>query len=215
MQAGHCYIPHEKNYGISELEALGVVLAVKHFRHFIYGHKCEVYTDHVALKALLNTPHPSGKLARWGLAMQELDLDIRYRPGKSNANADALSRAPISSPYAIIATITVDSPAEDGEQPLSSQQRADEQLKLMIEYLTDKSLPDDEKTAREIVLSSPQYVLIEGILYYSDKKDQLRLIPPSSQRRKLFDEAHEGQFGGHLRDGKVYGQLACHYWWPK
>ena len=61
-----------------------MVWGVKHFRHFIYGHKCEVYTDHVAVKAL---PHPSRKLARWGLALQELDLDIRYRPGKSNADA--------------------------------------------------------------------------------------------------------------------------------
>lgn len=32
--------PHERNYGISELEALGVVLAVKHFRHYLYGHHC-------------------------------------------------------------------------------------------------------------------------------------------------------------------------------
>ena len=56
---------HEKNYGISELEALGVVWAIKHFRPYIYGHHCVVFTDHVALKALLNTPQPSGKLARW------------------------------------------------------------------------------------------------------------------------------------------------------
>ena len=38
--------PHEKNYGISEMEGLGVVWAVKHFRHYIYGHHCTVYTDH-------------------------------------------------------------------------------------------------------------------------------------------------------------------------
>ena len=65
---------HEKNYGISELEALGVVWAIKHFRHYLYGHHCDVYTDHVALKSLLNTPQPSGKLARWGMTIQELDL---------------------------------------------------------------------------------------------------------------------------------------------
>lgn len=35
---------------------------------------CHVHTDHEALKSLLNGPHPSGKLARWGLAIQELDL---------------------------------------------------------------------------------------------------------------------------------------------
>ena len=82
----------EKNYGISELEALGVVWAV---RHYIYGHPCTVYTDHQVLKSLLNTPQPSEKLARWGMALQELDLQIEYRPGKINARADALSRYPV------------------------------------------------------------------------------------------------------------------------
>lgn len=48
--------PHEKNHGVSELEVLGVVWAVKHFRHYLYGHHCTVLTDHKALKSLLNTP---------------------------------------------------------------------------------------------------------------------------------------------------------------
>ena len=68
---------HERNYGVTELEALGVVWAVRHFRHYLYGSRCDVFTDHEALKALLNTPHPSGKLARWGLSLQELDLHIQ------------------------------------------------------------------------------------------------------------------------------------------
>ena len=69
-----------------------MVWATKHFRHYLYGHQCVVFTDH---EALLNTPQPSGKLARWGLALQELDLQICYRPGKQNQNADALSRNPV------------------------------------------------------------------------------------------------------------------------
>ena len=67
---------HERNYGVTELEALGVVWAVRHFRHYLYGTRCNVFTDHEALKTLLNTPHPSGKLARWGLSLQELDVHI-------------------------------------------------------------------------------------------------------------------------------------------
>ena len=58
-----CYAPSKKNYGVSELEALAVVWAVKHFCVYFYGHKCDVYTDHEALLSLLNTPHPSEKLA--------------------------------------------------------------------------------------------------------------------------------------------------------
>ena len=63
----------------------------------MYGHPCDVYTDHEAeaLQAQLNTPHPSDKLARWGMALQEMDLHLHYRPGKTNQNADTLSRTPI------------------------------------------------------------------------------------------------------------------------
>lgn len=64
--------PQERNYGITELESLGVVWAVKHFQPYLYGHSCEVYTNHLALTSLLNTPQPSGKLAQWGMAIQEL-----------------------------------------------------------------------------------------------------------------------------------------------
>lgn len=57
---------HEKNYGITDMEALGVVWASKHFCAYLFGHHCVVYTDNSPLKALLRSPHPSGKLARWG-----------------------------------------------------------------------------------------------------------------------------------------------------
>ena len=54
---------HERNYGVTELEALAVVWGVKHFRPYSYGHRCDVYTDHETLKSLLNTSQTSGKLA--------------------------------------------------------------------------------------------------------------------------------------------------------
>ena len=50
--------------------------------------------DHEALVSLMNNPHPSGKLACWGLALQEFDFTIHYHPGKLNQSADGLSRCP-------------------------------------------------------------------------------------------------------------------------
>ena len=60
----HTLQKHKQNYGVTELEALGVVWGVKHFHLYLYEHKCLVITDNEALKSLLNTPHPSGKLMR-------------------------------------------------------------------------------------------------------------------------------------------------------
>ena len=89
----------ERNCGITELETLAVVWAISHFRHFLYGKLVTVFTDHTAVKAVLETPNPTGKHARWwnkvyGCGVRE--VRIIYRAGKENKNADALSRSPVS-----------------------------------------------------------------------------------------------------------------------
>ena len=214
---------HERNYGITELEGLGVVWAVKHFRAYLYGHKCTVYTDHEALKSLLNTPQPSGKLARWGMALQELDLKIVHRSGKHNANADALSRYPLpgSSDYhpteEVVAAITHSSDKDDQEADggsLAGSQRQDKELAPIIEFLEDGVLPQEEKLARRTALTSSQYTLVDGELYRTEPDGTLRLIPPQALREKLMAEVHGGCFGAHLSDAKVYSNLRKHYWWP-
>ncbi len=53
---------------MTELEALAVIWGIKHFHPYLNGPQCDVYTDHDALKSLLNTSHTSGKLTRWGMA---------------------------------------------------------------------------------------------------------------------------------------------------
>jgi len=54
MYASRSLQKYEQNYGITELEGLGVVWAVKNFQHYLFGHKCTVFTDHSALTSLLN-----------------------------------------------------------------------------------------------------------------------------------------------------------------
>ena len=87
----------ERNYSITELETLAVVWLITHFHSYLYGHQVTVYTNHSAVQAILNTPTPSGKHARWwsrvyGSGVSE--VNIIYRSGKANANANALSRNP-------------------------------------------------------------------------------------------------------------------------
>ena len=76
---------------------MAVVWAINHFHAYLYGHNVVVFTDHSAVKAVLETPNPSGKHARWwskvfGSGVRQ--LEIVCRAGRENTNADALSRCP-------------------------------------------------------------------------------------------------------------------------
>ena len=48
-----------------------------------------------------------------------------------------------------------------------------------------------------------------------DKDKTLKVIPPTGDRERLFREAHQGAFSGHLRESKIHSQLSRHYWWPR
>ena len=52
--------PAERNYGISELETLGLVWAIKHFRPYILDYPCTVYMDHAACLSLLSSHNQAG-----------------------------------------------------------------------------------------------------------------------------------------------------------
>ncbi len=56
--ASRALSPSEKNYSISELETLAVVWAINHYHAYLYGHEVTVFTDHSAVKAILETLSP-------------------------------------------------------------------------------------------------------------------------------------------------------------
>ena len=142
--------------------------AVRHFRTYLYGHHCVVYKDHAALKSLLNTPQPSDKLARWGMALQEMDLTIVHRSARRNTNADALSRFPLPTSAdenptcGVVATLTAE-PTEEND--LASEQRSDEGLAAIITYIETGVLPEEEKLAKQVALTSPLYTVQNRVLY--------------------------------------------------
>jgi hypothetical protein len=70
------------------------VLAVEHFRQFLYGVSFVVITDHQPLKYLLTIKEPNSRLMRWLNRLNMFTFTIVYRKGIKNGNADALSRLP-------------------------------------------------------------------------------------------------------------------------
>ena len=83
---------HERNYPTHDLELAAVVFALKQWRHYLYGVKCEVYTDHRSLKYVFTQKDLNLRQRRWMELLKDYDITILYHPGKTNVVADALSR---------------------------------------------------------------------------------------------------------------------------
>ena len=84
----------EKNYSITELEALSVIAAFKQFHPYIYGNFVTLRTDHKALQYIYKNKTSKGRLMRWVLELMNYDYEIEHKPGINNEAADALSRLP-------------------------------------------------------------------------------------------------------------------------
>nr|GEX64713.1 putative reverse transcriptase domain-containing protein [Tanacetum cinerariifolium] len=83
---------HEQNYTTNDLELGSVVSALKIWRHYLYGTKCTVFTDHKSLHHILDQKELNMRQQHCLGLLSDYDCDIRYHPGKANVVADALSR---------------------------------------------------------------------------------------------------------------------------
>eukprot|EP00731_Ephydatia_muelleri_P000008 Em0001g8a len=221
----------ESNYGITELETLAVVWALTHFRGYLYGNSVTVYTDHAAVKAVLETPNPSGKHARWWSKVYESgvkSISIIYKSGKSNTNADALSRNPVGPATQQVEEVQVAAIQTDGtvaellaaepqqvqQVDFREEQKKDPHVMQTIRFLEEGELPQEEKQARKLALQAPMFAVTDGILYYVETKGGVRrVVLPKHLQRQLVEESHGGRYAGHFCGPKVYSMLAKHWWW--
>ncbi|GJT11784.1 putative reverse transcriptase domain-containing protein [Tanacetum coccineum] len=82
---------HEKNYTTQDLELGSVIFALKIWRHYLYGTRCTVFTDHKSLQHILDQKELNMRQRHWLELLSDYDCDIRYHPGKANVVADAFS----------------------------------------------------------------------------------------------------------------------------
>ena len=87
----------QQNYTTTEKELLAVVYVMEKFRSYLLCSKVIVYTNHSALKHLLEKKDAKPRLIRWVLLLQEFDLEIKDKAGAENVVADYLSRLIIES----------------------------------------------------------------------------------------------------------------------
>ncbi|GJR56120.1 putative reverse transcriptase domain-containing protein [Tanacetum coccineum] len=84
--------PHEENYTTHDLELGAVVFALKIWRHYLYGTKCTIFTDHKSLQHILRQKELNMRQRRWLELLADYDCGICYHLVKENVVADALSQ---------------------------------------------------------------------------------------------------------------------------
>ena len=198
--------PHEQNYPTLDLELAAVVFALKIWRHYLYGEKCRIYTDHKSLKYLLTQKELNLRQRRWLELFKDYDCIIDYYPGKANIVADALSRKTM---VAMSLQYSDWRLGDDGA--MLAQLEAQPVLKQMI---IDAQKNDEELQKKlQMVRDGDKTKFLEkeaGSLYF-----QHRLCVPNNKelKKKLLFEAHNTVFSMHPGGNNMYQDLKQFYWW--
>lgn len=116
----------ERNYTVTEKEALAVIKAVKYFRSHLEGGNFVIHTDHQALTSIMKKLKPRNRLARWQIFLQSFEYEIIHWKGGDLADADAISRlcvTPMNKASECFATNEIWPTEEDGRLVIPEEKR--------------------------------------------------------------------------------------------
>ncbi|GKE87163.1 putative reverse transcriptase domain-containing protein, partial [Tanacetum coccineum] len=184
---------HKENYTTHDLELGAVIFALKIWRHYLYGKKCTVFTNHKSLQHILRKKELNMRQRRWLELLTDYDCEICYHPGKANVVADALSRKEPLRIRSLIMTIHPKLPT----QILEAQTKAIKEENLKAENLRgmDKSF--------EIRLDGTRCI-----------KNRSWLPLFGNLRDLIMHESDKSKYSIHPGSDKMYQDLKKLYWWP-
>lgn len=206
----------ERNYSVTEKECLSIVEAVKKFKQYIEFSHFTIETDHQALSWLMKLKEPAGRLARWALQLQGLKFDVKYKAGKLNRTADALSRA--ASIFLLEEDNTIN------REELIREQTADLELNGIIAFIKEGKLLGNSAEENDSIIKKAKdaFVLSDNCLLklvgprekpWEDEISHWNIWVPKSLKEKVTRYFHTGLIGGHLGIRKTYKKIEDRFWW--
>ncbi|PIN14790.1 DNA-directed DNA polymerase [Handroanthus impetiginosus] len=202
------------NYTTTEKELLAVVFAFDKFRSYLVGTKVIVYTDHAAIRYLIEKKDANPWLILWVFLLQEFDLEIRDRKGTENQIADHLSR--------------LESPAKIDESNLINDNFSDEQLLAIVasdvpwyadivNYLTCGIIPFDlsAQQKKKILFDTRRYFWDDLFLFKQGPDNILRRCVPEMEMNDILEQCHASPYGGHFHGDRTAAKiLQSGFFWP-
>ncbi|GKC80219.1 putative reverse transcriptase domain-containing protein [Tanacetum coccineum] len=187
---------HEDNYTTHDLELGAVVFALRLWRHYLYGTKCMVFTNHKSLQYILNQKELNLRQQRWIELLSDYDCEIRYHPGKANVVADTLSRKKRNKPLrvrALTTTVHNDLPKQIREAQKEAMKRNNVRAENLGRFI------------KQIFEFHPN-----GTRCFRNRVWFLRL---SRLRDLVMHESYKSKYSIHLGSDKMYQDLKLLYWW--
>ncbi|GJU88413.1 putative reverse transcriptase domain-containing protein [Tanacetum coccineum] len=184
------------------------IFALKIWRHYLYGTKCTMFTDHKSLQHILDQKELNMRQIRWLELLNDYDCEIRYHPGKANVVADALSRKErnkLLRVRALVMTIGLDLSKQILEARIMA--RKPENLKSEdVGGMLIENLKDLEKSQKEKL--EPR---ADGTLCLNNRS----WLPCYGDLRTLImHESHKSKYSVHPGSDKMYQDMKQLYWWP-
>ncbi|GKA62876.1 putative reverse transcriptase domain-containing protein [Tanacetum coccineum] len=185
--------PHEENYTTHDLELGAVIFALKILRHYLYGTKCTVFTDHKSLQHILHHKELNMRQRRWLELLVDYDCDIHYHPGKANVIENALSRKEPLRISSLIMTIHPNLPS----QILKAQTEALKEENIKAENLRGMDKSFEIRPDGTCCFKNRSWLPLFGNL-----------------RDLIMHESHKSKYSIQTGSYKMYQDLEKLYWWP-
>ncbi|RVW85784.1 Transposon Ty3-G Gag-Pol polyprotein [Vitis vinifera] len=177
------------NYPTYDKELYALVRQLETWQHYLWPKEFVIHTDHESLKHLKGQGKLNRRHAKWVEFIETFPYVIKYKQGKENIVADALSRR-----YALVSTLNA---------------------KLLgFEYVKELYANDDDFASVYGACEKTtfgKFYRLDGYLF----RENRLCVPNSSMRELLVREAHGGGLMGHFGVRKTLDILHEHFFWPK
>lgn len=209
----------ERNYEIYDREMLAIVRALEDWRHYLEGlpESFEIITDHRNLEYWRTAQHLNRRQARWSLWLSRFDFTLTHKPGKTNTQADPLSRLSshqvtdaddnqgqvVLKPAHFVRLVSTMTNDELEGRIRDSVQREAEVL-VALEALR-KDGP------RKLVNGLMEWEEKEGLVFY---KGRLYVPADKEIRLEILRRCHDSVTAGHPGQHGTLELVTRHYWWP-